>query len=72
MKYKCVSDMVRRSVRELCSDVHVVVFNNKAFIIPSTTRWYINISDKIGRLLTSKLKNYVVICMLSCLTASHS
>ena len=52
MKYKGVSDMVRRSVRELCSDVHVVVFNNKAFIIRSTTRWNINMSDKIGRLLT--------------------
>ena len=66
MKYKGVSDKVRHSVRELCSDVNVIVFNNKAFIIPSTTRWNINMSDKIGRLLTSNLKNYVVICMVPC------
>jgi hypothetical protein len=71
MKYKGVSNKVRRSVRKLCSDVHVVVFN-KAFIIPSTTRWNINMNDKIGRLLTSKFKNYVVIYMVPCLIASHS
>ena len=51
MECKGVTDKIGRSVRILCSDVHGVVFD-KAFIIPSTTRWNVNVRDKLRRSVT--------------------
>jgi hypothetical protein len=67
-----VSDKIQHSVRKLRSDVHGFVFDNRAFIIPSTTRWNVNVSDKIGCSVTLNLENYVVMYMVSCLTARLS
>ena len=72
MECKGVSDNIRHSVRKLRSDVHGPVFDNRAFIIPSTTRWNVNMSDKVRRAVTSNLENYVVMYMVPCFTARLS
>jgi hypothetical protein len=72
MKCKGVRYKIRHFVRKLRCDVHGVVFDNKALIIQSITRRNVNLSDKIGRLVTSNLENYFVIYMVPCLIARHS
>jgi hypothetical protein len=67
-----VSDKIRHFVRKLRSDVHGPVFDNRTFIIPSTTRWNVNMSDKIGRFVTLNLENYVIMYMRSYLFTRHS
>ena len=52
MECKGVTDKIRRSVRILCSDVHGAMFDNKAFIIPSTTRFNLHVRDKLRRSVT--------------------
>ena len=54
-------DKKQRYVRKLRSDVHGVVFDNKAFTILCTTRWNVHVCDKIGHSVTSNLENYDVI-----------
>jgi hypothetical protein len=55
MKCKGVNDKIRRFVKKERSEVHGAMFDNKAFIIPSTKRWNVNVTDKIGRSVTSNL-----------------
>ena len=52
MECKCVTDKIGRFVRILCCDVDGAMFDNKAFIIPSTTRWNVNVRDKLRRSVT--------------------
>ena len=56
-----MSDKKQSCVKKLRSDVHGVVFDNKAFIILCTTRWNVHVSDKIGHSVTSNLEIYDVI-----------
>ena len=72
MKCKDVSDKKRCSVRKLCSQVHGAMFDNKAFMIPATTRRHVNASGEIGRSVTSNLDNYIILYMVPCLTTRHS
>jgi hypothetical protein len=57
MKCKDVSDKKICSLRKLCSQVHGAVFDNKAFMIPSTNRRHVNASDEIGCFVISNLEN---------------
>jgi hypothetical protein len=57
MTCKGVNDKIQRSVRKLRSDVHGAVFDYKTLIISSTTRLNVNVSDKMGRRVTSNLEN---------------
>jgi UDP-N-acetyl-D-mannosaminuronate dehydrogenase len=72
MECNSVSDKIRHSIRKLHSDLYGAIFEYKAFIIPSTTRWNVNMIENTGRSVNLNLENYIIMYMVPCLIARHS